>query len=255
MASKVKRGRPRARSYRFDWWQKIGLIILLIGLVYSGWLTLSDSPKQIPTSVAVSGQGIPLKADAPISVNQEFDLAVQKVNTELAWVTSERSVVAGLPTVVRDRVISMVSLNQQKKFDMEINTNRSAGLGSRFMSSHYVDGAPRIIIYSKAVYEGLQLVDEDSFHSAFAAGIYHEFVHLEWSHYDMTPVQNLYEEIRAYSRTDWEAVRPMMANGFRFTKDFIQLDLILRGCGDDPYCPQFREAIRLHTHSPLPPGS
>jgi hypothetical protein len=85
--------------------------------------------------------------------------------------------------------------------------------------------------------------------NTFAALLAHEAVHLEREDDPETEEAVLEEELRAWSVVSWEITRPLRAAGEPLEIDLIEADDILRKCGDQTGCSEFRDYIRLKTPS------
>jgi len=91
--------------------------------------------------------------------------------------------------------------------------------------------------------------DPQMFETLVALALIHETIHLErWPEpkHKATNEEYIAEETRVYGRTSLEAVRPMRKAGLPIESDFIKLDDVLIGCGDNLQCPQFAQAIKSY---------
>lgn len=80
--------------------------------------------------------------------------------------------------------------------------------------------------------------------NTFAVALVHETVHMENPAINRyTPQQHLQEEYRTWRKTDLLAVRPLLQMGQPLDSDFVDVDNVLRSCGDKVDCSAFKRAL------------
>ncbi len=233
MASKSKKARQSAagKRCRQGYYLVILSAMLMVGL---------PALLYVRSSKTVSSKN-------EVVSDQEAQFVYTKVQEELGLILTSNPWSDRLPAMVKNRISGIVGMSQGKALSLEINIKDDLYNKTAMMSSGYRGSVPRIIVHAANLFPGAHQVSAEKFFAAFVVAFYHETVHLELGP-EMDSIMkkgdHLDEEVRAYSRASLEAVRPMVANGFPMMHDFERLDGILKGCGDKPQCPEFREAIR-----------
>ncbi len=175
--------------------------------------------------------------------------AEERVNSEIELIIGENPISKRFPINVRQRIAQMIEMKKAGRLRFEFNVGRFSEWGSPFMASGYDGDLSRIIVSVYSALEGMSLASDERFRTSLVAALYHEIVHLENppSDFKFDKEDHIREEIRAYSRTSMEAVRPMLSKGLEVGNDLIRIEKVLAQCNDDPTCPAFRQVIIKQT--------
>lgn len=152
-----------------------------------------------------------------------------------------------LPSSVRGKIQALFAANVSNRLEFRIDM---AGDGTTLAAAVTTDPKPAIAIMGPRFMQFQQEQSPRLFRSSLIAFLFHESKHLElWPEkpgFEPTPQQKLDEEVRAYSATSLDVVRPLAKAGWPVMLDYMELDQILQHCGDDPQCAQFRQAIETY---------
>jgi hypothetical protein len=160
-----------------------------------------------------------------------------------------------LPASVREKLLAVIRDNQTGKVEFSVDGLPHPEGDRVIMSAETAGPKPRIIVMAPLFMEMANTQSPDLFRSTVLTALLHEYIHLDkWPQTrPPTEEERLDEEVRAYGKMCLEVVRPMRQAGLAYLYDYAKLDDLLRRCGDNPQCPEFREAIRLYINGqPVP---